>query len=135
MAGFSYSSIETLEYDFTAVPSNSGDGRCKGFGIIPEPSDADLQAFLETQQKIAEKYGFGDMDALTRKLKEVGEDGAQEMMQEATDEMIDAYVALGKGHPTKQEIKELPPRVRNEFFKWMQGQFIDPNAVSAATRR
>lgn len=135
MAGFSYSSIETLDYDFTGVPSNTGKGHCKGFGIIPEPSDKDLQDFFAAQQEIAKKYGFGDTEALMRKLANMEEGEAQEMMQSATDDMMEVYAGLCKGHPSKEEIAELPPRVRNEFFRWVQGQFIDPNALSAATGR
>lgn len=45
MAGFDVGSVEKLDYDFTGITRDDGEGNCSGKGLVPEPSNKRLQEF------------------------------------------------------------------------------------------
>lgn len=124
MAKFSASVVERLDYDFTDFEKDGGGGRCSGKGTIPEPSQKDLDEYLATVQALVPN---GDVEALARE----GDAASTEVM----DKLLEAVAGFCKNTPSKEELDELPPRIKMYFVGWISKEFSNPEVSGAATRR
>lgn len=135
MAGFDVGSVEKLDYDFTGITRDDGEGFCSGKGIVPEPSNKRLQEFqrslLEyTKERMPEVSENGDRDIqkeLAAALEAIEQDAADR------ETMTEILSDLTKGAPSKEEIDELPPRYFTRFFQYVY-EGVSPEASSAVTR-
>lgn len=125
MPNFSVSAVETLDYDFTEIPSNSGKGMCKGRGTIPEPSQPRLEAYSAA---VRELYA---VDA-TKDVHEAIDADAQAKEKAATLLLLTAD--LCQNSPSQAELTDLPPRYCRGFMKWIFSELADPKVSNAATR-
>jgi hypothetical protein len=51
MAKFTGTGVERIEYQFSAVPHISGEGFCKGAGVIPEPDQSTLDQYYVLEKE------------------------------------------------------------------------------------
>jgi hypothetical protein len=121
----------TLRYDFKAY---------KGIqGIIPDPSDQQIEDFMLGMRDTAKEFQAGDIDPETidrlsaEELQDLMDDD-QNMRVVAAQEAISELVAtLCSGSPSKDQLLALPFRVRQAFLRWLQGKLLDPEAGAAGT--
>lgn len=66
--------VEQVEYDFREIPRVGGEGKCSGFGVIPEPSTEQVERFLDDIESLDVGEGFGAVRA---------------KLDEFTDELLD----------------------------------------------
>ena len=133
MSKFSVKSVESLDYDFTGLPREDGEGYCSGRGMIPEPSESDQQAFAEAMREL-----FGTESPDDEALEEMAGGAANVDFEEAQakkSRMIEAISGYCKGHPSAEELAQLYPRHFILFAKWLTQEITDPNVRSAATAR
>jgi hypothetical protein len=127
MAQFSISAIEPLEYDFTGIRSNSGDGYCKGKGTIPEPTEPLLRAYGEALRTL---YGVEEAEEVEEAIDAEGPSA-----EERHRRLLELTAELCQQSPSADELQELPPRACNLFMKWVYKELSDPEVSSAGTRR
>lgn len=122
--------VEPLAWDFTAFKA--------GKGVIPEPSDERIAAFMKAMMAVAQQEGTAELKALA----DAGDDEEKmlaaiaalpEDVMSGSKAMIAPYAGLCGGSPTKEQIAKLPPRVRFAFFTWLAGE-LRPEASSAASK-
>jgi hypothetical protein len=119
--------VESLDWDFRKAG-------VKAHGTIPEPTDAAIGRFLDGLKKL-----------YIEAQKSVPADGLPE---DATpDQMLDAlaqltgdvfvkfmadtaglFAELCSNKPSKEQLLELPLRVRVKFFAWVQMEVVNPEA-------
>ena len=131
MATFSNNSVETLDYDFTSFPKNSGRGNCTGKGVIPEPTQAHLQTFSDGMKLLSGSTNAEltkeDQSKLIDKIASEGEEAME-------DKVLKLIAGLCQNKPSVTELKQLPPRIRTAFVKWIHQQLADPKVTSGATQ-
>lgn len=132
MAKFSSQSIEGLEYDFTSIPHKSGEGYCKGRGLVPEPTEEGQKEYVRRLKEItgAESVRSDHIEsALDSVEAEPGE--ADDRIGRLKELLAD----FCKGSPSKEQLEQLPYRYFMGFVKWLSQEINDPEVKSAATRR
>jgi hypothetical protein len=118
--------VEPLDYDFRPY--------VKAHGVIPEPTDAQIAAFLRGVKEIFKKAQADlptdvDTDDPVAVLKAIDDldPGAQ---IEALTKMAEVYAELCSGTPSAREIADLPMRVRTIFFTWLRDEVMSPEAAT-----
>ena len=115
------SAVEALEYDFTTCAI---DGKpCLGQGTIPEMTDKQLRDFGKATLRVMKKLG-GDANATSPKT--LFASLAPENLEVALDDMTAMVATFCQGHPSEDELKALPFRVRQAFFGWLFGELFSP---------
>ena len=105
MSAFGADAVERLDFDFSAFPRGDGQpGNCTGKGYIPEPSEARLMGFQKA-------------------LMAIGDAEDDESVESALPQVRQALAEFCQGHPTLEEIEQLPPRVLAAFVRWLRDQF------------
>jgi hypothetical protein len=118
--------VEALDWDFNPYVAAKG--------TIPEPTDAQIAAFLagikavvkEVQSDLPADLDPSDPVALFAAMDSL--DPAKTVEQMSA--MCAVYSAACSGTPTAEQIAALPMRVRTIFFAWFQGEVMSPEAVS-----
>ena len=126
MSKFSLEVIETLDYDFTDIASNSGEGRCKGKGTIPEPTQARLEAYSAA---VRELFNVKENSEVTEAIEREAAE------KEKSSTLLALTAELCQNSPTKAQLEDLPPRYQRAFLKWIFGSLANPEVSSADTRR
>lgn len=126
---FNAGSFGKLRYDFTAFGGVTG--------IIPDPSDQQIEEFIDTQRSFMEEVGLDpdsdeiDNEALGEML-ENDEDGKFNIA-EMQRKMVEAVAKLCSDSPSTEAMSALPFRVRQAFLLWVQNQFLNPEASAVGT--
>jgi hypothetical protein len=119
----------TLRYDFKAFGGVQG--------IIPDPSDEQIENFMRGMRDAAKEFGQDDdldVDSLTaEELQELMEDDSNLRIKDAQDRMCELISELCSGSPNKEQLLALPLRVRQGFTRWLQTKLLDPEAGAAAS--
>jgi hypothetical protein len=118
--------VEALDYDFNPY--------VKASGVIPEPTDAQIAAFLTGIKAITDQVRAdipaditpGDTTAILQAMDNLDPAKTIEQM----GKMCEVYAGLCSGTPSTEQIAELPMRVRSIFFAWLQGEVMSPEAAS-----
>lgn len=134
MSGFTAAELETLDFDFTGIPSatqptptpeepNPPVAYCTGKGVVPEPSTARLGRFYDYLDEGRKTI----RDAIA--AQEHGDDPtggvqASARLSETLDRVRAALADVCGGHPSRAEIDELPPRALAAFFGWLAGELV-----------
>jgi hypothetical protein len=135
MAGFDAGKAVS-PLDYTLKPYIDVGGRLK------EPSDRQIADFMDgikglfKQAKAAGLEGLenadeGDPNALMDALDQLSGDAVVEMFET----MAGMYADLCSGVPSKEQLLQLPLRVRGAFYEWVQNEVINPEAAPAAGMR
>jgi hypothetical protein len=123
--------VEALE--FTFEPFVKG---CKG--VIAEPSDTQIAAFLESIKKItaqAKSALPADVAAGSpAALMDAAEDLDPEQAVKLMHDMARAYAGLCSGFPSAEQILGLSMRRRQGFYMWLMTEVMNPEAVPGAGR-
>lgn len=99
-------------------------------GIIPEPTNGQIEAFFTTMQSAMVKIGAQPGQRLTLEAASaIPEDMATIMM----GTMKQALVDLGGGSFSGEDIDRLPFRVQTAFVAWIVGE-LNPEAGAPGTR-
>jgi hypothetical protein len=129
MAGFNAGSVvEPLDYDFRPFVD--------AHGTITEPTDAKIAAYLDGIKAIIKKaeglipegVDENDPGALVKALDNLEASAVVGVM----GEMAELYSKLCSGKPTKAQILNLPMRIRQVFFAWLQSEVMSPEVVTGA---
>lgn len=127
MAGFKAESVvEALDYDFNPYVQVSG--------TIPEPTDRQIADFLgdmknvfkEVEKDLPQGIDLDDMGSIMAAMDDLD----TEVTIKITGQMCVLYAKLCSGTPSEQQIKDLPPRIRQIFFNWLQQEVMAPEAVT-----
>jgi hypothetical protein len=107
-------------------------------GLIPEPTDRQVGEFLaglkdamrESREKAAtrQEVDVNDPEQVARAVDEMD---PEEFVRTA-EVMASLYSALCSGTPTKEQILSVPRRARLAFYRWVQGEVLNPEAVTPA---
>jgi hypothetical protein len=136
MAGFDAGKAVS-PLDYTLKPYIDVAGRLK------EPSDRQIADFLDgikslfKQAQDAGLEGLEEADAqkdpnaLIDALDQLSGDAVVEMFET----MAAMYGELCSGVPSKDQLLQLPLRVRGAFYQWVQNEVINPEAAPAAGMR
>jgi hypothetical protein len=114
-----------------------------GFGwrTIPEPSDQQVGQFLSDLKRVLaeskEKLGSAeDVDVTDREqVMAAMEDLEPADFVKVADGMAEIHAALCAGPAnsspvlTKADLLAVPLRKRNQFFNWLQGEVLNPEAA------
>ncbi|CAA9313805.1 MAG: hypothetical protein AVDCRST_MAG93-5391 [uncultured Chloroflexia bacterium] len=133
MSNFSVTAVEPLDYDFTDFPSNVHKGKnCTGKGSLPEPTEALLNSYGEKVQALFE---VKDTDDPKKAVEDAMDDKAATKAENErkAQELLELTAELCQNSPNAEELKELPPRIRNAFMKWVYKELADPEVSSGAT--
>ncbi len=125
MPTFSYDSVETLDYDFTGVPSNSGSGNCRGKGTIPEPSQDRLEAYAAAMREL---FKVSDDKDVAKAMDEV-----EAEVKAKSDKLLGLVAELCQDSPSREEIAELPPRIQKAFLAHIHRELADPKLSTRGT--
>lgn len=122
-----------LDYDFSAAGVDAK-------GRVPEPTDAMIGKFLAglkaLVKEIQDSAKLGEVDtdnplAVLEALNSLD----PETFVDALNKMADHYAELTRGQPSKEVLLQLPLRVRQAFYAWIQTEVINPEAGSGATNQ
>lgn len=113
--GFSPDTIERLDFDF---------GEYGPKGTIPEPTQDRIEAFQRVAREALGGRAVTDLAGMS-------DDEARAV----NDRLHDAVVDLCQGHPAREELEALPPRIRAGFVRWLMGELMDPTPANAGMRR
>jgi hypothetical protein len=132
LSGFSAANVvNALDYDFMPFVNESG--------TIQEPNDHLITGYIAGYKSL--------MNEVKEKVPTLGEDASQadvlaaledldpEIMMSVNQKMAQIYADLCQGKPSKQTIMALPPRIRNIFFAWLQGEVMDPEVVTGGGKQ
>jgi hypothetical protein len=131
LSGFTaVSVVEPLNFDFSPFTAASG--------TIREPTDRQIGDFLTgvkritkaVQQQTPKTVDDGDPAALLDALDDLDPETVVTLMHD----MADVYAELCGGNPSAQQILELPLRVRQAFFGWLQQEVMAPEAAPGGGR-
>ncbi len=126
--------VEPLDYDFTTV---RGYSRKSAKGTITEPSDEKIAAFLTSLRDTMKEAGtivgngVGDVTDPTAFFGQLDSYDPEKLLGVFRG-LATAYAALCSGHPSAEEIMDLPLRVRVKFFAWLQEEVVSPEAGPGA---
>lgn len=115
----------SLRYDFTAYGGVAG--------IIPDPSDTQIDHFLTEQREMMEELGMDDDDKDPESINEAMEKSGDFDISKHQRRMVGMVSQLCSGSPAEDEIMALPFRVRQSFLIWIQRSLLDPEAQAAGT--
>lgn len=118
----------TLRYDFKKFGGIQG--------MIPDPSDEMIEAYMRGMRDVAREYQNGDVDVDSLSAEEVQElmnDDSNLRIQEAQIRLAELTAELCGGSPNKEQLLALPFRVRQGFLRWLQTKLIDPESNAAGT--
>lgn len=115
MATFKPTEVTGLEYNLTTVPKIGGKPgeMCSGEGVIPEPSDEAIDAYLSTD------------------TTDGGDDGAVATFKKIREAWTASIEALGV---PKDHLDELPLVAFHEFKDWLADELLPNGSRSAAAR-
>jgi hypothetical protein len=132
MAKFNSSEVvEALDYDLTAHAGPKG--------TVPEPSEAAIaKLFTRIRSEVAKEIeSFGvtlEEEVQTpERLLELMSSFDEQKVLTAANVMTDIFGELCAGSPTKEQLKELPFRVRNAFFTWLMEELSPPGSSGGTT--
>lgn len=120
--------VEALDYDFNPYVAEKG--------TIPEPTDNQITEFLSgmkgiiTEARASVPEGLTAEGASAETILEALEDTDPEVAIRQMTKMCEIYSALCSGTPSPEHIRQLPMRVRNIFFSWLQQEVMSPEPVS-----
>jgi hypothetical protein len=125
VAQFAASVIEELAYDFR--PYREYDG------VVPEPSDSQIQEFLSGVQESIKKLAQTTPDAasptdLYARLEGFQGDQLMDVMRDQTE----LVAKLCSGIPSFDQLMDVPMRVRTVFFRWILGEVMSPEVKAPA---
>lgn len=129
MAGFiAEGVVEALAYDFKPY--------VKTEGTVPEPTDRQIADFLGEMKALFEEVKTdlpADVDlADPGSVMSAMSDMDTEVTIKMTTKMCGIYSRLCSNTPTEKQIHDLPPRIRQVFFTWLQGEVMSPEAATGA---
>jgi hypothetical protein len=108
-------------------------------GIIPEPSDADIGAFIAGIKELSGNEALARMGLVPgadmsdpEQAVKAAEGLDPEEFVKAMDRMTGLFALLTGGQPTKEQIQALPIRKRIAFFIWLQSEVMRPEAETPA---
>jgi hypothetical protein len=116
--------VEALGYDFTTAKSYEGPE--PGKGEIPEPTDKRLRDFGAAIKKEAGTKSTGQAVTVFQAL-------APEKLEAAATGLCQTLSDLCGGHPSVEELKGLPPRLRRKFLLYMIQALFNPKAQESGT--
>ena len=119
--------VEALEYDFTKYGGTAG--------VIPEPTDTLLNGFFQAQRDTLKVLGVTDASQLRNRetMMQVMANLPEDAMEKMGELSMESIATLCQGTPALEEIRKLPPRVRNAFMGWLMGHF-SPEAKPDGSR-
>jgi hypothetical protein len=129
--------VEPLDYDFTTV---KGYPHRKAKGVIPEPTDEKIAAFIGhlrdsmTSAKSLAGDGSGAVEDFTDPTAFLGQLDSYDpdKFLSVYSGVASAYSELCSGTPSPEEISALPLRVRLRFFAWVMQEVVSPEAGTGA---
>lgn len=130
MAGFQAEGVvDPLDYDFRTKANPKA-----AHGTIPEPTDQQIADFLTGMKTIVKEFendipkdvDLNDPGSMMSALDDLD----PEINVKLVGKMCVVYSALCSGTPTEQQIHDLPPRIRQVFFAWLQGEVMAPEAAT-----
>lgn len=102
-------------------------------GTIPEPTQAEFEAFMDALGEIAQLEDGEEPDEIASAVKTaLADDG---LVKQFWPKVMDALEPICKGAPSREQLEALPARLRFAFFDWLTNELTDPTKPSAATRR
>lgn len=134
--------VTSLDFDFSTVAvadEQSKQVLREARGTIPEPSQEALEGFTDRLREIAldpdmvDVIALGDNPAPEQVVAALGR-VSQEKLERVMDETVTAVVQVCNGTPSEDQIRALPPRVRNAFVGWLSEQLVGPTQPTAASR-
>jgi hypothetical protein len=117
--------VEPLAFDFSPYTAASG--------TIREPTDRQIGDFLKgvkritkaAQRETPKAVPGDDPSALLDAIDDLDPETVVTLMRD----MAEVYAELCGGNPSAQQILELPLRVRQAFFAWLQQEVMAPEAA------
>lgn len=118
--------VEKLEYDFRPYADV--------YGETPEPSEQAFQKFSSKQAKV-----MIDMDRLEKEMAQAEKDEKlddetvevfQKRGREISDKMSKIIAELCQDKPSKDEVDQLPYRVKTAYIKHLMSQFSPEGETS-----
>ena len=126
MAAFNAGTVvEALEWTFEPFVHASG--------VIREPNDEQIKAYLADVKKMGEEIRAKIPDAPDgtdpASLMAALEDLDLDSVAALTEKMAGIISALCSGEPNRETILALPPRRRTMFYGWLQAEVMSPEAA------
>jgi hypothetical protein len=127
-------SVTALNYDFSTLPIADEETQkilAEAKGTIPEPSQAALDNFqkhvreMATDPEIAALVALADDADPAAVIEAIGAMPA-EKLTDVNNRMVDAIIDVCSGSPSAEQVRALPPRVRNAFIGWVSGELVGP---------
>src|SRR5687768_6270365 len=105
-------------------------------GVIQEPTDKQLHAFMKGVQNILLAITPKDIDVMSDQNKMLEAlatmlDADNAASKALGDEVHSLCVAVCSGFPSDEQIMALPPRIRAHFYGWLTGQLVSPESSAA----
>jgi hypothetical protein len=120
--------VEPLDYTF--------EPHTRKHGTIKEPNDRQIGDFLagiktvtKTLQGKLPPELIGDQNADVAQLLTAVEDLDPETVIDFHASMAGLFAVLCSGDPSREDLLELPIRVRVIFYGWLQQEVMSPEAV------
>lgn len=130
MSQFSVSSVPELKYDFTGIRSNDGKTFCKGSGVIPEPTQKEIEGY---SQAIRELFSISKDDSVEKAIESAEKSTSEEDADAKSKTLLELTATLCENNPSYKELDALPPRYRTGFMKWIHQELSNPEVSSAGT--
>jgi hypothetical protein len=136
-------SVQALDFDFTTIQVADDATReilKDAKGTIPEPTQDALDRFtahvreLATDPEIAALVALGDNPDPAAVVAAIGE-MPEEKLLGVTEGMLSVIIDVCSGTPSEEQIRALPPRVRNAFVGWVSGELVGPTGPTPASGR
>lgn len=131
MSQFSISSVAELEYDFTGIRSNTGKGFCKGSGVVPEPTQKEIEGY---SQSIRDLFSISKDSSVEKAIASAEETTSEENADDKNKQLLELTAALCQNTPSYEELNALTPRYRTGFMKWLHEELSNPEVSSAGTQ-
>jgi len=124
MGSFNASSVvEPLDYNFTKYGA--------GKGVIKEPTDEQLFEFTKASIVLARSIRklAPDLedDASEEEVLEAWEDvNSSAQVAETARREAEIFADLCSGKPSADDLMKLPRRLRAAFYRWINGEVVNP---------
>jgi|GEM_PF-2332454 len=122
---FSAGSVSTLDYDFTAIPREDGQGTCSGKGIVTEPSEGRIKAFATALSEFQARVTEIEAEASKEGIDDATEEALKVEAEALTSKVKEVVADFCAGSPSLEELTQLPPRYFRAFTSWL-GQELSP---------